>query len=262
MNNKGIITFGSILAIGFIVAASVVAGVFYKIKSLDSTISVTGSSEKIIQSDTAKWRASFSRTINFANTNSSPLVNEDFKSIPVEAQIKNVNDQLAKDLVQVQKYLKENKVDAKSIKVNPVTVTPINEQGSYGPSARVIGYTLTQQVTVEDSNIQNITRVAQNSSSLLNQGIIFTSEPIEYYYSKLSELKLDMLAEATENAKNRAGKIAQSSNSKVGNLRSASMGVFQIMSVNSTDISDYGSYDVSSIEKKVMAVVKASFLLK
>jgi hypothetical protein len=71
-----------------------------------------------------------------------------------------------------------------------------------------------------------------------------------------------MLAEATKNAKDRAERIAESSGSKVGSMRSADMGVFQVMAVNSTEVSDYGAYDTTSIDKNVMAVVRASFSLR
>lgn len=42
---------------------------------------------------------------------------------------------------------------------------------------------------------------------------------------------------------------------------SADMGVFQITPVNSTEVSDWGSNDTSSLEKKVFAVVHADFAI-
>jgi hypothetical protein len=65
-----------------------------------------------------------------------------------------------------------------------------------------------------------------------------------------------------KDAQKRAESIAQSTGKKIGNLKSASMGVVQVMQPNSVDISDYGNYDVSTIEKEIMITVKASFSLK
>jgi hypothetical protein len=48
----------------------------------------------------------------------------------------------------------------------------------------------------------------------------------------------------------------------VGSIRSASMGVVQVLSPQSIEISDYGSYDTSSVEKEVMVTVKAAFSLR
>ena len=42
-------------------------------------------------------------------------------------------------------------------------------------------------------------------------------------------------------------------------MRSARMGVFQITPINSFEISDWGTNDTSSFEKKVTAVVNVTF---
>ena len=68
-----------------------------------------------------------------------------------------------------------------------------------------------------------------------------------------------MLAKATENAKLRAESIVSSVGNKIGTLQSAKMGVFQITPVTSTQVSDYGEDDTSSLQKKVMVVVNTSF---
>ncbi len=71
-----------------------------------------------------------------------------------------------------------------------------------------------------------------------------------------------MLAKATENAKQRAASMVQSTGNKIGSIRSARMGVFQITPVTSTDVSDWGENDTSSLDKKVMAVVGATFAIE
>ena len=49
---------------------------------------------------------------------------------------------------------------------------------------------------------------------------------------------------------------------KIGAIRSAKMGVFQITPVTSTDVSDWGVNDTTSLDKKVMAVVTVSFAIE
>jgi hypothetical protein len=71
-----------------------------------------------------------------------------------------------------------------------------------------------------------------------------------------------MLSEASENARQRAQSMASATGSKIGFMRSAKMGVFQITPINSTEISDYGINDITSLDKKVTAVVSASFAIK
>ena len=71
-----------------------------------------------------------------------------------------------------------------------------------------------------------------------------------------------MVGEATKNAKQRAESMVSGTNGKIGTMNSAKMGVFQIVPINSTDVSDYGINDTSSIEKKVVATVNATFNVK
>jgi hypothetical protein len=71
-----------------------------------------------------------------------------------------------------------------------------------------------------------------------------------------------MVAAATKDAKARAEAIAQSTDTEVGTVRAAKTGVFQITSRNSTDVSDYGIYDTSSVDKDITAVVSVTFSIR
>ena len=111
--------------------------------------------------------------------------------------------------------------------------------------------------------VKKITDLSQKApNALIAKDLIFSSQNLEYYYSKLTDLKIELTGEATKDAKKRAEKIAESTQSTIGQLQSASLGVVQITAKNSTEVSDYGSYDTASLEKKVTTVVKASFIIK
>lgn len=84
----------------------------------------------------------------------------------------------------------------------------------------------------------------------------------QYFYTKLSTIKSEMLNESTKNAFERAESIAKSTGNSAGAVINASQGVFQITSKDSTDSNDYGMYDTSTIEKKITAVVRVSFKVK
>jgi hypothetical protein len=71
-----------------------------------------------------------------------------------------------------------------------------------------------------------------------------------------------MLAKATENAKLRASNMVKATGNRIGFMRSAKMGVFQLTPVNSTEVSDWGMNDTTSLDKKVTAVVNASFSIE
>lgn len=124
------------------------------------------------------------------------------------------------------------------------------------------GYLLSQVIEARSNDVKKIDNVARQSTEIINRGIQFISDSPEYFYTKLAELKVEMLAKATENAKERAESMAASTGNKVGVMRSAKMGIFQITPVNSYDVSWYGNNDTSSLEKKVTAVVNVSFAIE
>ena len=84
----------------------------------------------------------------------------------------------------------------------------------------------------------------------------------EYFYSGLSELKVDLLKEATKDAKDRATGMLKATHNRPGKIQSVNMGVFQITPVDSTNVSDMGINDTSSIDKKVTAVANVVFRIK
>ena len=96
-------------------------------------------------------------------------------------------------------------------------------------------------------------------SGLIKDGIDVDSKMPSFTYSKIEDAKLELLGKASQNAYERAVIIVSKTGGKIGPIRSASQGVFQIVAKNSTDVSDYGSYDVTTIEKTVKAVVTMDF---
>jgi hypothetical protein len=223
--------------------ALIVAVAFYNVKNLSTAITVTGSSQQTITSDVVEWQSSFSRN---ATPDQLSAGYADMKS----------------DLAIVEKYLTDNGIATSAITVDPMMVSPNYDNSGYGGkggASSIIGYQLSESVTVQSNDVEGVTRIAQGSGDIINQGVVFSSQPLQYFYSKLSDLKLDMLADATKDAQMRASRIAQSAGAKAGSLRSADMGVFQITPLNSTDLSDYGAYDTTSIQKQITAVVHAVF---
>ena len=88
---------------------------------------------------------------------------------------------------------------------------------------------------------------------------LIESRAPQFYYTKIGDLKIEMLGEAAKDAKERAEKIAASTGNSIGSVRSARMGVLQITAADSTEVSDSGIYDTSSIDKDMTAVVNVSF---
>ena len=246
MNQKTIVTASVIFGISLIVATFIVADTFYNVKGLANSIVVTGSSSQSITSDVVEWQSNFSQNVT-------------------PDQLSQGYARMKSDLAIVKKYLADNGIAAKDITIDPIMVmSNYDNSGAYGKGggSSIIGYQFSENVTVQSSDVDGVTKIAQGSGAIINQGVIFSSQPLQYFYSKLADLKLDMLAKATQDAQGRASRIAESASAKLGSLRSADMGIFQITPVNSTNLSDYGEYDTSSIQKQITAVVHASFNIK
>ena len=144
----------------------------------------------------------------------------------------------------------------------------LNEYGGY--TNEIVGYTLAQTVTISSSEIDRVTELSRNATELLNEGVQFQSHAPEYHYTKLEELKVSMLAEATQDATKRAELIAENAGSKLGELTHAKLSSIKVTPLYSVpndydNYYGYGSYvdnDKVSLEKEVTVSVYCTFEIK
>jgi hypothetical protein len=242
-----------VLGVSLIVATALVAHTIFQIRNQNSVISVLGAAEKIVTSDTVKWTAKFKNSVSVD-------------------ELSDGMDMMKDDAEVIRSYFSDNGVDAKSYTISPVKFAEScrtnqdrvwSDGGEHCSAGTLVAYDLTQFITLNSAEVEKITNLAESMPyDLIAQGIMFSSENLEYFYSQLDSLKLEILAEATKNAKMRAQQIANSTGAKIGNVKEASVGVFQIVAPNSTEFENYGAYNSSTIEKKVTSTVRAAFLLK
>ena len=243
LKNTQIIILGLCIA-GATIGASIIfsKGFLSVTKFMREQITVTGSAQKEIRSDYVVWTGSFSRR---------------------ETEMATAYQRLQGDLLTVKKYLVGKGIQETEILSSQIATETIYRKNEKGNNTNEIeGYKLTQSVEVRSKDVYKIARISRESTELINSGVEFYSGNPDYSYTKLDELKVEMLAKATENAKVRAENMVKATGNKIGFMRSAKMGVFQITPVNSTEIADWGVNDTSSLEKKVTAVVNASFSIE
>jgi len=243
LKNIQIIILGVCIA-GATIASTVILskGLLQLKKFSNEVITVTGSAEKKITSDYIVWKSGFSRR---------------------DAVLKTAYEKLQKDLKSVKSYMALKGIKDKELTVLPVSTEVLYKKNEKGYNTNDIeGYLLSQGIEIKSHDVKKVENVSRMSTELINQGIQLISDAPEYFYTKLAELKIEMLSQATEDAKQRAISMANSTGNKIGVIRSAKMGVFQITPVTSTDVSWYGRNDTSSYEKKVMAVVGATFAIE
>jgi len=235
-----------IIALAIIVTASIFAGAYKSKFRKQVTISVTGLAEKSFASDLIVWRGEYQRK------------SLDLKS--AYALIKN-------DETNVRQYLKSNNIADNelvfsSISIEKVFDTKYNDQGKQISSV-FTGYKLSQTVTVESKNIDRVEVVSREVTKLIESGIEISSLEPSYFYTKLSELKIDLLAKASADAKKRAETIAENSGGALGKILKADMGVFQITAPNSNEDFSYGgAFNTSSKNKKASITIRINYSIK
>jgi uncharacterized protein len=243
LKNSQIIILGICIAVATIVSSMILSGGVLKVmKFTREQISVTGSATEEIKSDYIIWKGNFSRR---------------------DTSLKAAYAGLKSDLEKIKNYLKSKGVDETDINISSVATTTVYKKNKEGNDTNDIQYYLLyQSVEIRSKDVEKITDVSREVTELIDQGIELESQAPEYFYMKLDELKIKMLAKASENAKLRAENMVKAAGNKIGLMRSARMGVFQITPATSTDISDYGMNDTTSLDKKVMAVVTVSFAIE
>jgi len=222
----------------------ILAGAYkYKFKAAE-TISVTGLAEKDFTSDLIVWSGSFNRS---------------------SYELKTAYAALKQDEATIKLYLNSKGIADSNIVFSAVTTTK-NYQRKYDKdgieiSSEFTGYTLTGSVRVESRDITRVEKLSREITELLEKGIELNSNPPEYFYTQLNELKIDLLAKASEDAKTRAETIARNSGGSLGGIKKATMGVFQITGKNSNEDYSYGgAFNTSSREKTASITLKVDYL--
>lgn len=160
-------------------------------------------------------------------------------------------------------YLKEKGFTTDEITEKTFNCYEVHKINSNGMTTNeIVAYNASQRYSVKSKDVKKIKEVSTDINNLTSKGIDISVYEPSYYYSKLSDLKVKMLEEATKDAKQRASAMLKATHNRVGKIQSVRMGVFQITPIESTNVSDMGINDVSSIEKKITSVANVTFRIK
>jgi hypothetical protein len=250
-NGKSQLLPAAVLAAGIVVAASIASWAFVHVKTSDQTIVVTGSARRRIKSDMILWSAEVTAT--------APKLAQAYQS-------------LSRDVSRVRSYLVSKGIPDDQIITSSITTKTVRRAGKKASdesdsesgaelTGNIIGYSLQQEVQVRSADVDKITKISREVTELVNQGILLDSNAPQYIYTKLGDLKIEMLSEAARDAKIRAQQIASSTGNRVGSLRAAEMGVMQITPPDSNEVSGSGENDTTSLDKDITAVVHMTFAI-
>lgn len=231
-----------IFAVAIVLAAYFLGNSYVKRANPTGSIQVTGSGSEDFTSDLIVWEGTFTRN--------NPNMMQAFEALNEDKQT-------------VRQYLIEKGIADDNIIYNSVQTHEQRqsqyENGNYVGSV-FQSYELVQPIKIESNDVELIETVSREITELLNKGVQFNSTPPRYYYTKLADLKIEMISKATEDARLRAERIAENSGGSLGNLKNASLGVFQITGQNSgEDYSWGGAYNTADKEKTASITVRLEY---
>lgn len=227
-----------------IILAAYFLGNSFENRNKDNSISVTGLGTKNFVSDLIVWNGGFSK-----------------KSM----DLKEAYAGLEQDRQKIKEYLMSKGFTETDIIFSAVDINKQYDESSYdeGRSSQRIftGYQLEQTVTIESKDVQKVENLSRQITELINSGVELYSRAPSYYYTKLADLKIKMIADATKDARKRAEEIAINAGGKLGKLKKANLGVFQITAQNSSE-EDYswgGTFNTSSKNKTANITIRLDY---
>lgn len=206
-----------VLSAALIAAAIFSLGLFLKtgidnIAYRDRNVTVRGLAERQVEADFVTWPI----TYNVAGDNLIALYD----------QITQYNNTIVE-------FLTSNGIDKSEISVNPPD-TYNATANQYGSSSFKYKYSLSCDITVATPKVDKVRELLTRQTELLKEGVPYSNSYINYEFRALNNIKPDMIAEATRNAREAAQQFAKDSDSKVGKMKTATQGQFSIQDTSAS----------------------------
>lgn len=229
---KPVVLASAILAIGLGVGGFMTGDGLVRAKMADRTVTVRGLAERDVVADLATWTLSYSATAgNLAAAQAS----------------------VDRDTQQIREFFEAQGFPADALQ--PVSVNA----SSYTPDDGVTRFTVNQRMSLRTDNVELAQEAVRREYELVRRGVLLQSSNMSFTFTGLNEIKPEMVAEATRDARSAAEQFAEDSGSDVGSIRSATQGYF---SITARDGDDQGWGAADSPFKKVRVVTTIDFMLE
>jgi hypothetical protein len=220
-----------IAALGMIAGGYLLGDGLLRAKDAERAVTVRGLAERNVTADLATWTISYSAT-------SGSLV---------EAQ-----DKVRRDTQAIEAFFKELGFPADALQPTGANVSSYTNDG-------LTTYTVRQRLALRTTDIARAQKAVARQFDLVGRGVFLEEgSGMAYTFTKLNDIKPEMVAEATRDARAAAEQFAKDSDSGVGKIRDATQGYFEI-EARDGDAGGWGMAD--SPFKKVRVVTTVSFSL-
>lgn len=251
MNNKNLTIIVSVIVIGLILNGLILGRSIQRFKKEDRAISVKGFSEREVKSDLAVWSIKTRVADNDLAAGSKAI-----------EEVKNKVIVFLKE-----KGFRDDEILLKGLSVNDKKAQEYDVNNALISFRFIIDNT----IQVRSSQVELIDKVSRMTDELLKRGVMISNRDeymgmVRYYYTKLNEIKPEMLTDATKNAKNAAIQFAKESNSRIGKLKRASQGLFSVIdrdeSLSGPADANMYSNGTNDLMKKVRVVVSVDYSIE
>jgi len=228
----------------YIMISAIIWSVAYlnRYNTNDKSISVIGVAYRDVEANAAEWNITIKSKGNSR------------KSSYAKAK---------RDKGRIVEFLVTSGFSNKDIKFTSYRTDPVYKYVKGEKTDKAINYTTTVGVTLENDNVWKVSSAHQGLNEYIIENDIYLSrDEISYMYTELEDLKIEMLADATDNAKVRAEALGNIRGAKIGKIIDAGQGSFQINQRNDFSVSWGGNYDTSSIKKTIRSTVNTVFEVK
>ena len=221
----------AILATGLIAGGYLLGDGLLRAKDAERAVTVRGLAERNVTADLATWTISYSATSNSL----------------AEAQGK-----VRADTQAIEAFFKELGFPADALQPTGANVSSYTNEG-------VTTYTVRQRLALRTTDIARAQKAVARQFDLVGRGVFLEEgSGMAYTFTKLNDIKPEMVAEATKDARAAAQQFAEDSNSGVGKIKDATQGYFEI-EARDGEAGGWGMAD--SPYKKVRVVTTVSFSL-
>ncbi len=250
MEKKELPLLGAAIAVGMIGAGFLVGHAITGMQSANRYVTVRGLAEQDAKANLAVW------TLKFKTTGDD--------LVSTQASLDTQKDA-------IMKFLTEEGFTAEEIKAQGVRVVD-KQANEYGGADAAAGkrFVLSSAIMLRSEKIDEVMKAHQQMSKLVTAGVVLSDDNYcgnspSYLFTKLNDVKIEMLASATKNAREAAGQFAKDAGAQVGSIRQASQGYFSISArdkVQESSGGDNGCGDSDSVMKKIRVVSTIDYYLE
>jgi hypothetical protein len=225
------------LAIGLGVGGFLVGKGFREGRASDRYVTVKGLAEQVVQADVAIWTLRVS-------AGGSDLAKVQGK---IDADVAALGEFLVQAGIEAD-AIRPQRLEVEDALAQPWRTAPVGE-------AR---FTIAQTVIVRTEKVDLVAEISRRTGELVRRGVVLNDQggPV-YVFTRLNDVKPEMIAAATRNAREGAEKFAADSQSQIAGIRRATQGLFQILPRDeSPAVAEPGQ-----VEKKIRVVTTIEYLL-